>query len=84
MEREVLEQLLGALKSAYQTMGDVTSLDEYTRVIEPLLSGVGEDERRQLGEALWTERDLQEDSSDAGLYAYTGLAFHLSPLVGGS
>ncbi|MEK7141846.1 MAG: hypothetical protein AAB800_04905 [Patescibacteria group bacterium] len=83
----VSENLLKALKAAYLTMEDVTSLAEYTRVIEPLLSGIGEDERRQLGQMLWSERE--RDSFGVTLsgvepYGYTGLAFHLSPLVGGA
>lgn len=78
------DELFEALKVAYLSMEDVTSLTEYTRTIEPLLAGVSDDERSRLGEGLWHEREVSVRWPTDSPYKYSGLAFYLAPLVGGS
>lgn len=85
MEQGTVVPLLEALKAAYQSIGDVSSSVEYERAIEPLVFGISSDERRQLGEALWKEREAWGSVHPIDEpYAYTGLAFRLSPRPGGS
>lgn len=84
MEKRITVSLLEALKAAHQSIGDDLSSTEYERVMGLLVSGISSDERRQLGEALWKEREAWGAHPIDEPYAYTGLAFHLSPPAGGS
>lgn len=78
------EEIIDALKSNYEIMkanGDVSSPAAYERAIDPLLGDATPEVRREIGQTLWQEFYAREEGT---IYAYTGLAVHLDPPVGGS
>lgn len=77
-------EIIEALKSNYEIMranGDVFSSAAYERAIDPLVAGLPPDELRAIGQKFWQEFYGREEGT---VYAYTGLAVHLDPPVGGS
>lgn len=87
MEDETKVTLMNALKATYQGMIEQRGISgaALKEFIDPLLSGVSDEDRRVLSDKLYYEhvRQVQDNQAERG-YSYLGLAWYLRPWVSGS